>query len=471
MAQHWQETLPVDQYIVASGGLLHEYDRKVLTFLYQPLIGPACLSLYMTLWAELEENRLWSQSGTHHNLMTIMDMNLKEIYQARQKLEGMGLLKTYVKNSEDGRSFIYELQPPLTPEQFFLDGMLNVYLYRKVGKNQFLRLKRFFSDKTTGAEPGYSEITKAFQDVFLSVPPQALIHNEDSAPDLDAGEGKSFIGREEASKIQIDLSEFNFDLLLGGLQESLIPKKAFTPKVREAISNLAFLYGIDALKMKNIVLSALTAENEIDIDELRKAARDWYQFEYQDQLPALLDRTHPVQYKAGIEKPRTKEEELVVYFEKTSPRQLLIDFSGGAEPSKADLQIIEEIMFKQKLLPGVINVLVQYVMIKTDMKLTKGYIEKIASHWSRKKISTVRDAMQLAKNEHRQYLDWAEGKKVPASSGKRKPVRKEVLPDWFEKKREDGPNQQDTSVGEADPDFELEKKKLEEELKKFKSGR
>ena len=94
MAQHWQETLPVDQYIVASGGLLHDYDRKVLTFLYQPLIGPACLSLYMTLWAELEENRLWSQPVTHHNLMTIMDMNLKDIYQARQKLEGMGLLKT-----------------------------------------------------------------------------------------------------------------------------------------------------------------------------------------------------------------------------------------------------------------------------------------------------------------------------------------------------------------------------------------
>lgn len=469
MAQHWQETLPVDQYIVSSGGLLHDYDRKVLTFLYQPLIGPACLSLYMTLWAELEENRLWSQPVTHHNLMTIMDMNLKDIYHARQKLEGMGLLKTYVRNEEEGRSFIYELQPPLTPEQFFLDGMLNVYLYRKVGKNQFLRLKRFFSDKRADSEPGYEEITKAFQDVFLSVPPQALIHNEDSAADMEAEEGNVFIGREEAAKIQIDPAEFNFDLLLGGLQESLIPKKAFTSKVKEAISNLAFLYGIDALKMKNIVLGAVNAENDIDIEELRKAARDWYQFEHQDQLPSLLDRTQPFQHKAGIEKPRTQEEELVVYLEKTSPRQLLIDLTGGAEPSKGDLQIIEEVMFKQKLLPGVVNVLVQYVMLKTDMKLTKGYIEKIASHWSRKKISTVRDAMQLAKSEHKQYLEWAEGKKTPSSSGKRKPVRKEVLPDWFGKKNEDEP--QDQTGSNADPDFEIEKKKLEEELKKFKSGR
>jgi replication initiation and membrane attachment protein len=56
MAQHWQELIPIDRYLVTSNGLLHEYDRKVLTFLYQPLIGSTCLSLYMTLWAELEEN-------------------------------------------------------------------------------------------------------------------------------------------------------------------------------------------------------------------------------------------------------------------------------------------------------------------------------------------------------------------------------------------------------------------------------
>lgn len=78
--------------------------------------------------------------------------------------------------------------------------------------------------------------------------------------------------------------------------------------------------------------------------------------------------------------------------------------------------------------------------------------------------------MQLAKSEHKQYLEWAEGKKAPSSSGKRKPVRKEVLPDWFGKKTDGEPQQQKEADG-VDPDFEIEKKKLEEELKKFKSGR
>lgn len=385
MAQHWQEILPVDRYIVSANGLLHEYDRKVLTLLYQPLIGHVCFSLYMTLWAELEENRLWSESSSHHSLMTLMGINLKEIYMARLKLEGIGLMKCYVRNDDDFRSFIYELLPPLTPEQFFLDGMLNIYLYRKIGKNQFNRLKRFFSDQKIPERNDYKEITKPFQDVFASAPPSAFQLNKDASNDNFPADGHVFIGRKEQEGIQIDESTFNFELLQAGLQESIVPKKALNRKVKEAISNLAFLYGIDAIQMKNIVISAVTADNEIDIEELRKAARDWYQFEHNDQLPALVDRVQPVIYHSGSSEPKSKEEELILYFETTSPRQLLKDLSGGAEASNADLKIIEEIMFNQKLLPGVVNVLIQYVMLKTDMKLTKGYVEKIASHWARKK--------------------------------------------------------------------------------------
>ncbi|MCM3588629.1 replication initiation and membrane attachment family protein [Mesobacillus maritimus] len=465
MTQHWQEILPVDQYSVASSGLLHEYDRKVLTFLYQPLIGPVCLSLYMTLWAELEENRLWSESTSHHSLMSLLDLNLKEIYQARLKLEGMGLLKTYMKNDDDNRFFIYELQPPLTPEQFFLDGMLNIFLYRKVGKNQFFRLKRFFADKSVRKQEQYSEVTRAFQDVFVSASPDALRYHRDSEEELAPPEGQEFIGRQSAEAIQIDTTTFDFELLTAGLTESLVPKKALTARVKEAISNLAFLYGIDPLQMKNLLLSALTAENEIDIDELRKAARDWFQFEHQDQLPQLLDRTQPFQLQSAKTEPVTQEDKLMQYFDKASPRELLVQLSQGATPSKSDLQIIEDIMFNQKLQPGVVNVLIEYVMLRTDMKLNKSYVEKIAGHWSRKQIKTVKEAMDLAKKEHRQYMEWAEEKKSKPKQQK-KIIRKEVLPDWFESSQENKDQQK-----QVDFDFEKEKRLLEEELKEFKSGR
>ncbi len=68
--------------------------------------------------------------------------------------------------------------------------------------------------------------------------------------------------------------------------------------------------------------------------------------------------------------------ELIAQLETISPRKLLQDIADGTEPSKADLQIIADIMFEQKLEPGVTNVLIYYVMLKTDMKLSKTISKK-----------------------------------------------------------------------------------------------
>ncbi|AGK55164.1 replication initiation and membrane attachment protein [Bacillus sp. 1NLA3E] len=467
MAQHWQELIPIDRYVVSVNGLIHDFDRKVMTFLYQPLIGTTSFSLYMTLWAELEENRLWSEPSSHHGLMTIMGLNLKEIYEARLRLEGMGLITTYVRNEGGERAFIYQLQPPLTPAQFFLDGMLNIYLYRKIGKKQFARLKRFFSDQKTVAHEGYQNVTKAFQDIYASASPNALKSNQETAEELAEGERQEFIGRKENSGIQIEQNTFNFELLETGLSESLVPKKALTKKVKEAISNLGFLYEIDAIQMKNIVLSAMTEHDEINLEELRKSARDWYQFNYQDSLPSLIERTHPPLYQSKTIEPQTQEDKLIHYFDTTSPLKFLSDLAGGAEASNADIKIIEDVMFNQKLLPGVINVLIHYVMLKMDMKLTKGYVEKLASHWARKEVKTVKAAMELALNEHKQYQQWASGENKNKKKTSKKPIRTELLPDWFnEESNKQEVKQKD--VNNKDSDFETRKRALEEKIKNLR---
>ncbi|KAB7668022.1 replication initiation and membrane attachment family protein [Bacillus sp. B1-b2] len=470
MSQHWHDLLPVDRYQVAVNGLINDYDRKIITFLYQPLIGTKCLGLYMTLWAEVEENRLWATSNTHHSLMNFMSCGLKEIYDARMKLEGMGLLKTYLKKEEDNRSFVYELQPPLSPAQFFLDGILNVYLYRKIGKNQYSRLKKFFSDGQAPDMKEYVSVTKAFQDVFMSDHISAIRANYE-LEDLEE-ESEKWISRKEQSGIQIQDDSFDFELLYVGIHESLLSQKAFTKKVKDAIQNLAFIYGIDPIQMKNIVISAINEQDEIDIEELRIAARDWYQFQHNNLLPKLVERTQPQAEYSSIEAPTTKEEELIYYLDHTSPKDVLKDISGGVEPSKADLQIIEEIMFTQKLLPGVINVLIQYVMLKTDMKLTKGYIDKIAGQWVRKNIKTVKDAMNLAKKEHKQYMEWAEGKKNPTNTTKRKIVRSEKIPEWFGQGQQKNGQPIDTEKVNQIPDNEegISKKKqeLEERIKNLR---
>ena len=101
---------------------------------------------------------------------------------------------------------------------------------------------------------------------------------------------------------------------------------------------------------------------------------------------------------------------------------------NGGEVVEADLAIIENVMMNQNLNPGVVNVLIEYVMMKAEKKFTKNYVEKIAGHWSRMKVVTVKEAMELARNEHRKYQSWVESNKNNTKGGVKKPF---VLK-WFQ---------------------------------------
>ncbi|THE14721.1 Replication initiation and membrane attachment protein [Bacillus timonensis] len=459
--EHWKELVPVDRYIVHAADLLHDYDRKIVSLLYQPLIGMKAFSLYMTLWSELEQNRLWSDESTHYTLMALLQTNLEEIFQERLKLEGIGLLKTFVKSDENSRSFIYELQAPLSPKAFFTDGVLNVYLYNRLGKSKFFKLKQFFSDSEIDIDT-YKPITKAFSEVFESVKVKMISTISDEMQhNLDRDENTEFMDRNEDKKLLIENENFNFDLFFAGISEVMIPKKSITPRVKEAITKLSFLYGIDPIEMQGIVMSALDPNEKIDIEKLRKASRDWYQFETGNELPTLTEKIQPLASQTMVNKvPQTKEEELIQKLERISPKEFLIDVSGGAQPSVSELKIIEEVMFRQNLLPGVVNVLLYYVMLKSDMRLTKSYVETIASNWARLNIKTVKEAMETAKKHN-----WTADKKT--NKYKRQPIRKELLPDWL--KQEEGPQAETPKPEEThDPSFEEKKRLLEERLKKYK---
>ena len=63
--------------------------------------------------------------------------------------------------------------------------------------------------------------------------------------------------------------------------------------MRECVITLAYVYDVDVLSMQNIVLGAVTEMQTIDIERLRKGARDWYQFENGQALPVLSERVQP----------------------------------------------------------------------------------------------------------------------------------------------------------------------------------
>ena len=132
----------------------------------------------------------------------------------------------------------------------------------------------------------------------------------------------------------------------------------------------------------------------------------------------------------------SKLAKMIYMFENISPYEFLRKSYGNTEPTNRDKKLIENLMLEQKLNPGVINVLIDYVLKVNNKKLNKDYIETIVGQWKRLKVETVVDAMEVCKKEHKKFkkIVFKDNDKVKNVSTNS--IDLENLPLWFDKKIE-----------------------------------
>ncbi len=376
--------LPADLYVVINKTILNESDRKIITMLYQPIIGHTATSLYFTFLDDLDKRELMSEEVTHHHLMSTMQLSLSDIVVAREKLEAVGLLKTYYQSNHVNH-FVYQIYSPMSASDFFNHPILNVVLYNNLGKLEYERLLGYFKLPRIHLK-GYTDITKSFHEVFQSVSARNILETDEV---------------QKVSKNQIVVtSKIDFDLLVASIPKNIVSDKCFTADIRDLINNLSFIYGIDDLQMQGLVRNSLNDKGLIDKTELRKACRNFYQFEEGGKLPTLVYSVQPEYLKHPVG-DRSNWATMVYSFENLTPYDYLKSASGGAEPSSRDLKLIEHLMVDMGLKSGVVNALIDYVLKVNNQKLSKAYVETIASQLCRLQVETVEDAMKTIEKEHK----------------------------------------------------------------------
>ncbi len=401
--------LPADSYVVYNKSFLHTEDRKLLTLLYQPIIGATATILYLTLLDDLMKKEVISDTFTHHHLMTTTQMSLDTLKMARDKLEAVGLLKTFVKE-ESIHHYIYMLYAPLDAMSFFNHPVLNVVLYNNVGKKEYDQLVSYFKVSRINLKD-YEDITLKFSDVFQSTSLKPF----DVLEEIQSKETMPLLFEE-----QID-----FNLLISSIPKDMVHAKCFSEEVKELINALAFTYHIDTIAMQNLVRDSLNEKGMIDKVLLRKFCRNFYQFEEGGRLPTLVYRNQP-EFLKKPEGDTSKWAKMVYTFENMTPYAYLASRYKTGKPTKRDLQLIENLMVDQKLNPGVVNVLVAYCLSVNNQRLSKSYIETIAGQMKRLHIETVEEAMRLTEKEHKKQRKAATKIVSKASSKKDEP-----LPEWF----------------------------------------
>ncbi|MFB5663565.1 replication initiation and membrane attachment family protein [Alteribacillus sp. HJP-4] len=469
MALHWTELLPVDRFAVRSSDFIGERDQKTLTLLYQPLIGTVPISLFQTLWSKLERDCLWSSEVSHHELMVLLNLPLDDIFAARQKLEAIGLIRTFKRSTETTALFIYELQRPMTPAEFFQNDVLSVFLYNKLGRDRYIEIRSRFLLEAIDHE-AYQEVTASFNDIFTSLQYSEMLLHDELA---DEPAGKEYIGKDQKADISFGTEGFDFELLKASLPAFIDGETMLTEEIKWVIRRLAFVYRLEPLEMSRMVQQSLTADDTLNPAELRKKVQDWYRFEYGPEPPALGYRVHPKEWRTMDKKePATNEEKMVRYYEQTSPLSFLESISDGAKVPSTDVKLVESLLFEYQLQPGIVNVLIDYVMQTNNMKLHKTLVQKIAGHWSRKQLKSVKDAMELAKKEHRERKHWKENGSRSSNGRQAKPyVRKDRLPKWLENEKQVQQEPEQMNTVPSDSSLETEKQRFEAMLKQLKNSR
>lgn len=305
----------------------------------------------------------------------------------------------------------------MSAHEFLTHPILSVVLYNNLGKKEYERIVNYFKIPHVSLKD-YEDITASFDEVFTSV----------SGNVMELGDT---IRKRESRQPLIE-KEIDFNMLISSIPSSMVNDRCFSKDVKELINALSFTYHLDTLAMQGLVRDSLNEKGMIDKAQLRKSCREYYQFENAGDLPTVIYNKQPDYLKkpAG---DHSKWAKMVYAFENLTPYQFLKAKYKGAEPTDRDKRLIESLLVDQKLNPGVVNVLIAYVLKINHEQLKKSYVETIAGQWKRLNIETVEEAMKIAEKEHKKMKNLLNKTKSTKTTKSTTTKKEASLPAWFDK--------------------------------------
>lgn len=438
MAMFWKDT----GWCCRSQRPIHSADLLGLVHLYQPIVGTTAIAVYMTLIYQLPLHRAGvSDMHRHSTLLKLCSLSFDQMLEARYLLEGVGLLNTYEKKDPiKGTYYEYELIPPLTPAKFFQSDVLSMTLFHLLGKERYMVIRQFFLDSaiveppTTGTQ--ITNVTKTFQDVFGSLSPMELA--KAAALEKEAG---LTVGNVDESMHEGQLPRWNDEddfAMVRMRLNSMVDEDVWTEELMSQLREIRFLYQLDDWDLlKALQNPYVTRHGRIDVDRLRSYVKSEYRLRFGG--PPIISRrtsasraqetSQPVTpAKSPAKEMLTEEEKHFQQLAQISPLELLSHYQGGARIPDSDVELVESLIRHYGLPHEVINVLLEYVLLKYDYKLPRNLVEKIAGHWKRLGIQTVQEALEQARKENWELKRKRTEKKSANKPYKSNPARDEKLP-------------------------------------------
>lgn len=443
MINPWQQLSPKDPFLVALAGPITNLDQEILTVLYQPIIGPTAFSLFMSFYTEVANSS--DQAHLHTEILNTLSIGLPQFYQARIRLEGIGLLKTFVRRQTEPKLVCYQLQSPISAADFFQDDLLSLLLLEMVGEKRFNKLVARYALANPISED-YTEITRSFLDVY-SFHPERLKSNESV---LGKAHNEVNYHKGSAPQISPELSSFDWTYFLETLNTLVIKQDYVQNELKSTILSLHELYGIDELEMQEFLLRAVDLDTgKVNSARLRQLVQRTYR-EHQQKVQPIPDvagqAIEEQKQKTSLREATLKlagfnrQEIQIIAASETQPPMVFaenIKKQKGGYLSEDERWTLQKLQQQSGLPKAVLNILLHYILfVQGNPSLNAKYANTIANDWLQSNIHTPEAAMQKVKELSRPKT--APARKTPSGKAKRTgTIRKETLPKWVQQLPDD----------------------------------
>ncbi|MDB5052635.1 MAG: replication initiation and rane attachment protein DnaB/DnaD family [Bacilli bacterium] len=404
-------------------------DYRMLSSIYQPMIGAFAISLYMTLYQQLSSEKVgFSPLEQQRKLFFSLELEHGErgrkfFVEQSSKLEAVGLLQTTRRFIESNDDYIYEYQltQPLAPQEFFKNQHLILLLRDKVGKHMVL----FLHEDLVAEEPDEIKQTNSEN---LSVPFYELFKLNTQVIDYELEQAlyQTAASRQSDGKLDVTTKGFAYeDIIMRFPRESrnraFVENIRFRPDQLAAVNIVAKKYHLTLQETCRLLDEDTVFDDEgnLLVDLLQYKANLFYRQvkkreESQDRHVQKMDE------QGRTEEDEMQEEksvEMAFYLDvptvfqgqcdvhqynmllRNEPYTLVLKrfFSQGSVPDGV-LDIFEKIDLNYKLHEEVINVLIHF--IHADRRSwAKSSIEAVASDLLGKQIITYEQAVGYVRDK------------------------------------------------------------------------
>lgn len=423
---------------------LSSMDYRMLSHIYQPIVGPFAIALYQLFYQQIPaEQTGYSPIEQQRRLFLLSDLEMNEAgrkywMEMTSKLEAMSLLQTsriYIPDTDD-YLYEYELQAPLTPNEFFKNQHFTLLLRDKIGKITVLRLREEFCAK----EPD-ELLNGSANKENISVPFYELFRLNSKVIDYELEQALAEVAptrKFEETRFDAGDAEQDKAANIGALHYADIIRRF--PK--QSI-NRAFVEALRYKKDEVAVLNHIVRKYDLSLTDLCRLLDEEGVFDERGLLEDVLQYRANLHYRQskkrsddneryikkssnraqaeGSEQKSEQTVEMEFYLDvpaklqaeynvheynrllRNSSYTLVIKkFFDGSVPDYV-LNIFEKVDLNYKLKEEVINVLIHYLIVYKK-SLTAPFVESVVSDMLGKQVTSYELAVQYI----RDYLKYKE---------------------------------------------------------------